>query len=48
MCICGFPRWHSGKESAANAGDVGLIPGLEKSPAAGNGNPLSSLAWRIP
>ena len=36
------------KNLPANAGDVGLIPGLEKSPGAGNGNLLSSLAWRVP
>ena len=29
-----------GKESACNAGDPGLIPGLERSPGEGNGNPL--------
>ena len=28
------------KESACNAGDLGLIPGLERSPGEGNGNPL--------
>ena len=26
--------------SACNAGDLGLIPGLRKSPGEGNGNPL--------
>ena len=30
----------SGKESACNAGDPGLIPGLGRSPGEGNGNPL--------
>ena len=29
-----------GKESAFSAGDVGLIPGLGRSPGEGNGNPL--------
>ena len=29
-----------GKESACNAGDPGLIPGLRRSPGKGNGNPL--------
>ena len=29
-----------GKESACNVGDLGLIPGLERSPGEGNGNPL--------
>ena len=28
------------KESACNAGDPGLIPGLGRSPGEGNGNPL--------
>ena len=26
--------------SAGDAGDVGLIPGMERSPEGGNGNPL--------
>ena len=30
----------SGKESACNAGDLGLIPGLGRSPGEGNGNLL--------
>ena len=29
-----------GKESACNAGDLGLIPGLGRSPGEGNGNAL--------
>ena len=29
-----------GKESACNAGDMGSIPGLGRSPEEGNGNPL--------
>ena len=28
------------KASAYNAGDLGLIPGLGRSPGEGNGNPL--------
>ena len=28
------------KESACNAGNPGLIPGLGRSPGEGNGNPL--------
>ena len=36
----GFPYSSVGKESACNAGDPGLIPGLERSPGEGNGNPL--------
>ena len=35
----GHPWWLSGKESACNAGDVGSIPGLVRSPE-GNSNPL--------
>ena len=33
-------RWLSGKALACNAGDVGLTPGLGRSPGEGNGNPL--------
>ena len=29
-----------GKASAHNVGDLGLIPGLGRSPGEGNGNPL--------
>ena len=29
-----------GEESACSAGDVGLIPGLRRSPGEGNGYPL--------
>ena len=36
----GFPGGSDGKESTCNAGDLGLIPGSERSPAEGNGNPL--------
>ena len=36
----GRPLWLSGKESACNAGDVGLIPRSGRSPGEGNGNPL--------
>ena len=35
-----FPHSSVGKESACNAGDPGLIPGLGRSPGKGNGNPL--------
>ena len=33
-------RWLSGKESACQVGDVGLIPGSGRSPGVGNGNLL--------
>ena len=36
----GFPHSSIGKESACIAGDLGLIPGLGRSPGEGNGNPL--------
>ena len=36
----GFPRWLSGKESACQTGDLGLIPELGRSPGEGNDNPL--------
>ena len=44
-----------GKESACNAGDSGLVPGLGRSPGEGNGNllqysclgnPMDREAWR--
>ena len=36
----GFPGSSAGKESACNAGDSGLIPGLGRSPGEGIGYPL--------
>ena len=36
----GFPDSPDSKESACNAGDLGSIPGLERSPGGGHGNPL--------
>ena len=35
-----FPGGSDSKASAYNAGDLGLIPGLGRSPGKGNGNPL--------
>ena len=35
-----FPGDLAGKESACNAGELGLIPGLGRSPGEGNGYPL--------
>ena len=40
LVIIGFPGDSDDTESACNAGDPGLIPGLGKSPGEGNGNPL--------
>ena len=36
----GFPGDSDGKESTCNKGDLGLIPGWERSPGEGNGCPL--------
>ena len=36
----GFPGGSDGKESACNVGNLGLIPGSERSPGKGNGDPL--------
>ena len=36
----GFPSGSERKQSACNAEDPGSIPGLERSPGEGNGNPL--------
>ena len=39
VCL-GFPGGSAGKESARNAGDLGSIPGLGRSPGGGNCYPL--------
>ena len=48
-CVCarmrakwlqGFPGGSAGKEFTCNVGDLGLIPGLGRSPGEGNGYPL--------
>ena len=36
----GFPGGSAGKESACDTGDLGLIPGLGRSPGEGNSYPL--------
>ena len=36
----GFPGGSDGKESACNAGDLGSIPGLGRSPGGEHGDPL--------
>ena len=36
----GFSGGSDSKESACDAGDLGSIPGLRRSPGGGNGNPL--------
>ena len=44
MCLpyihMGFPGRSVVKNPPANAGDVGSIPGLGRSPGEGNGNPV--------
>ena len=43
MLFLGLPQWLSGKESACDvgvAGDAGLIPGWERCPGGGHGNPV--------
>ena len=40
MYVKGFPCGSVGKESACNAGDLGLILGLGRSPGEGKGYPL--------
>ena len=37
--VC-FPCGSAGKESICSVGDLGLIPGLGRSPGGGHGNPL--------
>ena len=43
----GFPHVSVVKNPSANAGDLGLIPELGRSPREGKGNPLSILAPSI-
>ena len=35
-----FPGGSAGQESTCNVGDLGMIPGLGRSPGEGNGYPL--------
>ena len=44
----GFPGGSVIKNSPANAGGMGLIPGSGRFPGGGNGNHSSILAWKIP
>ena len=38
--ILGFPVDSDSKESVCNAGDLGLTPGMGRSPGEGNGYPI--------
>ena len=44
----GFPGGSFGKESACNAGDLGLIPGLGRPPGRGHDNPLQYSCLEYP
>ena len=44
----GFPGGSDGKELACDAGDLGSIPGLGRSPRGGNGSPLQSSCLENP
>ena len=55
LLYLGFSVGSDGKESACNAEDPGLIPGLGRSPGEGNGNrlqhfclgnPMDTGAWK--
>ena len=49
VCIfMGFLGGSVVKNSPANAGDMGSIPGSERSPKEGNGNPLQYSCWGNP
>ena len=43
-----FPGGSDGKESSFSAGDLGSIPGWERSLEKGMATHSSILAWRIP
>ena len=43
-----FPGGSEGKASVYNMGDLGSSPGLGRFPGEGNGNPTSTVAWKIP
>ena len=40
FAVKGFPGGSAVKNPPFNAGDQGLIPGSERSPGEGNGNPF--------
>ena len=46
--IMGFPCGPAGKESTCNAGDLGLIPGLGRSPGGRHSNPLQYSCLKNP
>ena len=44
----GFPDGSDSKESTCNAGDLGLILGLRRSPEGGHGNPFQYFCLENP
>ena len=44
----GFPGGSDNKESACNAGDLGSVPGLGRSPEKKMATHSSILAWEMP
>ena len=46
--MVGFPGSSDGKEPTCNAGDMDLIPGMERSPGGGHGNPLQYSCLKNP
>ena len=48
LSTLGFPGSSDSKASACNAGDLGSIPGLGRSPEKEMATHSSTLAWKIP
>ena len=48
MRYLGFPGGSDSKESACNVEDLSSIPGSERSPGEGNGNPLQYFCLENP
>ena len=48
LLVKDFPGGSDGKASVYNAGDLGSIPGLGRSPGEGNGNPLQDYCLENP
>jgi len=44
-CVYGLPGGADGKEASCHAGDLGLIPGLGRSPGEGSDDPSSIFTW---
>ena len=46
--LLGFPGGSVGKETTCSVGDLGLIPGLGRSPGGGHGNPVQCSSLENP